>query len=151
MQMFRFIKKGFFTGLTILWSINPLSATLLKCVSMNIEDCRTRLQMINVNSNEPAFYPYSVEINKCTNSCNNIKNPDTKLCVPDVVKDIDTKVFNLISIPDEIRHIKWHETCEWECRLDASVCNNEQRWNKDKCRCECKKFFDKGICNEGFI
>ena len=39
---------------------------------------------------------------------------------------------------NETRHIKWHETCKCECRLDASVCNNKQRWNDDKCRCECK-------------
>ena len=40
---------------------------------------------------------------------------------------------------NETRHIKWHESCNCKCcRLDASVCNNKQRWNKDKCRCECR-------------
>ena len=38
-----------------------------------------------------------------------------------------------------------------KCRLDASVCNNKQRWNDDKCRCECKELIDKGVCNKGFI
>ena len=28
--------------------------------------------------------------------------------------------------------IKWHETCNCEFRLNASVCNNKQRWNDDK-------------------
>ena len=41
--------------------------------------------------------------------------------------------------------IKWHETCKCKCRLDASVCNNKQRWNNDKCRCECKELIDKGV------
>ena len=36
-------------------------------------------------------------------------------------------------------------------RLDAIVCNNKQRWNKNKCRCECKELIDKGICGNGFI
>ena len=36
-------------------------------------------------------------------------------------------------------HIEWHKTCKCKCRLDASVCNNKQRWNNDKCRCECKE------------
>ena len=27
-------------------------------------------------------------------------------------------------------------------RLEASVCNNKQRWKKDKCRCECKELID---------
>ena len=33
----------------------------------------------------------------------------------------------------------------------VSVCNNKQRWNKDKCRCECKELIDKGRFDEGFI
>ena len=44
-----------------------------------------------------------------------------------------------------------HKTCKCKCRLDASVCNNKQRWNEDKCRCECKELIDKGICDKGFI
>ena len=38
-----------------------------------------------------------------------------------------------------------------KCRLDAIVCNNKQRWNKNKYRCECKELIDKGICDKGFI
>ena len=37
------------------------------------------------------------------------------------------KVFNLMSRTNETRHIEWHETCKCKCRLDGSVCNNEQR------------------------
>ena len=56
-----------------------------------------------------------------------------------------------MSRTNETRHIQWHETCKCECRLDAIVCNNKQRWNKDKCRCECKELIDKGVCDKGFI
>ena len=38
--------------------------------------------------------------------------------------------------------------CICICRLDASACNNKQRWNNDKCRCECKELIDKGICSK---
>ena len=44
----------------------------------------------------------------------------------------------LMSRTNKTRHIKWHETCKCKCRLDASVCNNKQQWNNDKCQCECK-------------
>ena len=64
---------------------------------------------------------------------------------------MNVKVFNLISRTNETRYIKWHETCKCKCRLDASVCNNKQRWNEDKCRCECKELIDKGICGKVFI
>ena len=56
-----------------------------------------------------------------------------------------------MSRTNETRHIEWHERCKCKCRLDASVCNNKQCWNKDKCRCECKELIDKGVCDKGFI
>ena len=92
---------------------------------------------------------YNVKISKCSSSCNNINNPYTKLWVPDVSENMNVKVFNLISRTNETRCIKWHETCKCKCRLDASVCNNKQRWSEDKCRCECKELIDKGMCDEG--
>ena len=52
---------------------------------------------------------------------------------------------------NETRHIIWYKTCKCICRLTASVCNNRQRWNEDKCRCECNESFDKGTCHRGFI
>ena len=52
---------------------------------------------------------------------------------------------------NETRHIKWHETCSCICKLHAIVCNNKQRWNNVKCRCECKKLIDKGVCNKGML
>ena len=67
------------------------------------------------------------------------------------VNSSNVKVLNLMSRTNEIRHIKWHETCKCKCRLDASVCNNKQFWNYDKCRCECKELIDKVMCDEGFI
>ena len=37
------------------------------------------------------------------------------------------------------------------CRLNAIICNNKKRRDEDKCRCECKELFDKGVCDKGFI
>ena len=82
----------------------------LKCVLMNNQECKIRPEIININSNEPSFYPYSVKISKCSGSCNNINDPYAKLCVPDVVKNINVKVFNLISNTNETRYIKRHES-----------------------------------------
>ena len=56
-----------------------------------------------------------------------------------------------MSRTNEIRFIKWHETCKCICRLDGIICNSKQRWNENKCMCECKELIDKGTCNEGFI
>ena len=146
--MFSFIKKVFFLGLTILSHFTNVSS--LSCIQMNNQQCKARPEIINVNSNNPISYPFSIKTSKCSRNCNNINDPYAKICVPDVVKDLNVKVFNLMSRTNETRHIKWHETCKCECRLDAIVCNNKQRWNNDKCRCESKALIDKGVCDKGY-
>ena len=128
--MFGFIKKCFFTAMTffILSNVNSL-----ECVSMNNQECKIRNERINLNTNEPMFYPYSFRINRCVGNCNAINDPYAKICVPDKIKNRNIKIFNLISRTNETRHIKWHKTCKCKCRLDAIICNNKQRWNDDKC------------------
>ena len=143
--MFGFIKTIFVAALTF------FSCNALEYVSMNTQVCERIPKVININSNEPSFYPCSILANKCSGSCNNINDPYAKLCIADVVKDMNIKVFNLMSRSNETRHTEWHETGKCRCRLDASVCNDKQCWNKDKCRCECKELIDKGICYKRFI
>ena len=147
--MFGFIKKCFFTGLG--FSSTSTSINLLSCISMNNQECKVRPQIVNLNGDEPVFFPFSIKTSKYSGSCNNINNPYGKLCDPDVAKTLNVKVFNLMSRTNETRHIKWHETCKCKCRLDASVCNNKQRWKDDKCRCKCKELIDKGECDKGYI
>ena len=143
--MFRFIKKVFFIGLTILSSFASVNS--LSCISMINQACKARPEIINVSSNNPVFYPFSIKTRKCSGTCNNI-HTYAKICVPDVVKDLNVKVFNLMSRTNETKNIKWHETCKCECRLDAIVCNNKLCWNKNKCRYECKELIDKGVCDK---
>ena len=58
----------------------------------------------------------------------------------------------MASYTNQTEDIEWQETYKCRCRLDASVCNNKQRWNKDKCRCECREeLSDKERCDKGFI
>ena len=92
----------------VFFSYNTLNAVLLKCVPINNQECRVRPKIINIHSSEPTFYPYSIGVNKCSGSCNNINDPLAKLCVSDVVKNINVKVLNLMSRTNETRHMKWH-------------------------------------------
>ena len=115
----------FFIGLTILSSFT--NASSLQCISMSNKSCKVRPQVVNVNSNNPIFYPFSIKTSKCSGNCNNINNPHARSCVPEIVKNLNVEVFNLMSRTYEARHIEWHETCKSKCRLDASVGNNKQR------------------------
>ena len=135
--MLGFIKKCFFYSNDFFQLQYALNVNSLECILMNNQECKIRSEIMSVNTNELVFYPFSIKVNKCSGSFNNINDPYAKLCVPDVVKNINVKVFNLMSFSNQTRHIKWHKTFKCKCRLDASVCNNKQRWNEDKCRCEC--------------
>ena len=94
---------------------------------MNNQKCKVRPDIINVHSDELVFYPFDIKTSKCSGSCNNINDPYAKMCVPDVVKNLNDKVFLLMPRTNERRHMKWDETCKCKCRLSASVCNNKQR------------------------
>ena len=96
-------------------SVNPL-----ECVSTNNQECKSRPEIVNVNNNEPVFYPFSMKTSKFSGNCNNINDVN-------VFKNVNTKVLNLMSRTNKTRLIKWHETCKCKCRLDAGVCNSKQR------------------------
>ena len=78
----------------------------MSCILMNNQACKVRPEIVNVNSNGPVFYPFSIKTSKCSGSCNNMNNSYAKMCVVDVVKNLNVKVFNLISRTNETRHIK---------------------------------------------
>ena len=81
-KMLVFITKVFYTGSLFLSSL--VSTTSLNCISLKNQECKIRPKIINVNSNEPAFYPFSIKTSKCSGSCNNINDPYAKMCVADV-------------------------------------------------------------------
>ena len=71
--------------------------------SVNDQASKVRPEIVNVNSNEPVFYPFSIKASKCSDSCNNINDPYAKICVADAVQDLNVKV---LSRTNEKRHIK---------------------------------------------
>ena len=72
--------------------------------------------------------------------------------MPDIVKDTNIKVFNMLARINETRKITWHESCKCICRLTKAVCNNKQEWNENKCKCACKEdLIDKLVCGKGYI
>ena len=91
--MFSFVKKVFVLGLTVL--SNSITGAL-NCVSMNNQECKVRPKIVDINSNNPMFYPFGIKVNKCSGNCNNINDPYAKICVPDAVKDLNVRVFSLM-------------------------------------------------------
>ena len=73
-----------------------LGCSASKCVSRNNRGCKGKPDILNINSTKPSFYPYSILVNICSASCNSNNDSYAKLCISDVVKDMNVKVFNLM-------------------------------------------------------
>ena len=79
----------------------------------------------------------NIKVNRCNDNCNNISNPYSNICVPGIIKNVALKVFYLMTLTNKTKQIIFYENCKCVCRLDSIVCNNKQKWNKNKCRCQC--------------
>ena len=127
---------------------NTLKENALQCMSVVNQKCIPRPKIVDVNANEP----YSVLVNKCSGSCKDINDPFAKLCVPDIAKNVNMKVYNLLSRDNGTKNVIWHETCKCVCRLTSAVSNSRQIWNSDTCTCECNDdFADKIDCKEEYM
>ena len=125
--MFSLIKKAL---IVVLIS----TANSLKCISLRNQEFRVRKVVIN---NDYMTYPFNIEVHTCNGSCDNVTDLYSKMSVPDVIKNNTVKVLNLILQQSITKQIAFHESCKYVCTLDPTVFNNKQKWNKDKCSCEC--------------
>ena len=131
---------------------NVLKVKTLECVSAINGKCMSGSIIIDLNKNEPVFYLLSIKVNKCSGDCNSINDPIAKLCITDIVRDMNIKVSNLLARINETRKIVWHETCKCICRLTSAICNDRQEWNENKCRCKCKEgLVSKLVCDKGHM
>ena len=93
-------------NLTIsLFSILKVNA--LECVSVVNRKCMSRPKILNVNEGvgEALFYPYNVQVNKCSGSCNTLDDPMARICVPKIIKNINMKVNNFLMRLNETRNV----------------------------------------------
>ena len=82
--MLRFVKQIIISAMMLFNSL--LNVNPLECIPMKNQECRVRPEFVDINSNNPIFYPFSIKINKCSGSCNNISNPYARTCIPDIPK-----------------------------------------------------------------
>ena len=134
-------------GLTISL-FNIIKTKALECVSVVNQKCMPRPKVLGVNEGvrEALFYPYNVQVNKCSGSCNTLDNPIETLCVSKVIKGLNIKVYNFLTMLNETRNVLWHESCKCVCKFNLSVCKNKQIWNSNTCRWDYNEDFS-GIIN----
>ena len=115
------------------------------CLLLKNQECKVRKVIID---NDYMTFPYKIKVDKCVGSCNDVENPYFKICLPGSVKNISVKVFDLIFQQHKFRNITFHKSCKCDCLLDEKFCNNKQKRNKDKCRCECLKIKE---CDNNYL
>ena len=125
--MFSLIKK-----IVILIMSLPLISR--NCLFLKNQECTLRKVIID---NDYMTFPFKIGVDRCIGSCNSKNNPYYKICLPDSVRNICVKSLDLISQRLVFKNISLHKSCKCGCLLDEKVCNNLQKWNKKKCRCEC--------------
>ena len=131
-----------------------INTKALECVSVVNQKCipRTKILDLNEGVGEALFYLYNVLVNKCSGSCNTLDDPMAKMCTPNIIKNVNMKVYNFLMRLNETRNVLWHESCKCVCQLNSSVCNSKQIWNSGTCRCDCNEDFAGIInCTKGYM
>ena len=55
-------------------------------------------------------------------------------------KDINFKVFNLISNKNEAKAIAKHISCDCKWKFNSKTCNSNRKWNNKRFQCDCKNY-----------
>ena len=55
-------------------------------------------------------------------------------------KDINVKVFDMITNKIYANTMKKHISCDCKCKFISEACSSSQNWNIKTCQCECKNY-----------
>ena len=114
-----------------------------KSVSSNIRLCLARPTFIDFTHNELHDFLSMVSLDPCRISCNTAEDPSGRISAPNNTKDANLNVFNMITGVNESKIFIKYISCKRRCQLtvfDGRKCYSKQKWNKDECQCECKKY-----------
>ena len=89
--------------------IISLPLTWSYCLLLKNQECKVRKVIAD---NNYTTYPYKIWIDRCIGSCNNKDNPSFKVCLPDSIKNISVKSFDLISRENVLKDISFHQSCK---------------------------------------
>ena len=151
MNIFNILK----TFVIMILPISIVPVVGVKCDKLDNQPCLTRKTIVNTNKNEPRYYPFSIELNKCSGSCDTLDNPYAKNCLSNKTVKRDVKIYDMLYNRYIPMTFKEDVTCKCECRLNGSVCSHVmQKWDESECKCKCdSRFKDKYIhvCKKGYV
>ena len=81
-----------------------------------------------------------VNLDRSVGKCKIFNDLSNKVYVPNKREDLNLSVLNMITGIKKMKTLTTkHISCERRCKFDARKYNSNQKWNNDKCWCECKK------------
>ena len=83
-------------------------------------------------------YPFVANLGGCNGICNTLDDLSSRIWTPNKTEDVNLNVFNMITRINESKAIPKHISCDCRCKFDGGKCNSNQKWNNDKCWCQCK-------------
>ena len=92
-----------------------------------------------INLGNPAelkYYPFMISFDKCSGICNSVDDLSTKICVFSKAKDVNVKVFNMITNRNEAKTMVKHIPRDCKCKVNSTTCNSNQKWNNVTCQCD---------------
>ena len=80
-----------------------------------------------------------LKLDKYVEGCNTLNDLSNKVCAPSKTEDLNINIFNMITGKTESKILAKDLSCKCKCKFHRRSCNWNQKWNNDKCWCECKK------------
>ena len=96
-----------------------------------------RPTLIDLNSVDLKYYLLMISSDKC-NGRFNVSSP--KICVAREIKDINVKVFSMITNQNEAKTMTKYISSDYKFKFNGTTSNSNQEWNNKVCQCECKKY-----------
>ena len=131
------------------------TADLMKCLSLNNQQCKTQPTFINLHANNYIeglhYYSFPVNLDRCVGNCIILINLSNKVCVPKEKEDLSLSVFNMITGINESKILAKHISCKCKCKFDGRKCNLNQDWDNDKCQCKYKNPKEYNACKKDYI
>ena len=81
-----------------------------------------------------------VSLDKCNGRCDAVDDISLEICVLSETKNANVKVVNMITRVNEIKILLKCISCDCKCKFNSSTCKSNQKWNKDKYKCECRMY-----------
>ena len=106
---------------------------------LNDESCFIRHTTIDLNSIKLKYYSFMISLDKCKGNVNVLMTYLRKYLFRQK-KYVNAKVFNMITRMNEAKSLIKHILCDFKCKLNSTAYWT-QKWNNDKCQCECRKHF----------